>query len=82
MVALANFRRVHPEQGAFIFFFSLRCALRQLLFFVSSHNPFSTQTVWCRLVKKFLFIYVFILGITVKKYLQNNGNTDAIIFLH
>ena len=82
MVAFANFRRVHPEQGAFIFFFSLWCALRQLLFFVSSHNPFSTQTVWCRLVKKFLFIYVFILGITVKKYLQNNGNTDAIIFLH
>ena len=79
MVAFANFRRVHPEQGAFIFFFSLRCALRQLLFFVFSHNPFSTQTFWCRLVKKF---HVFILGITVKKYLQNNGNTDAIIFLH
>ena len=72
MVAFANFRRVY-----FFLFTEVRAST--VTFFVSSHNPFSTQTFWCRLVKKF---HIFILGITVKKYLQNNGNTDAIIFLH
>ena len=67
MVAFANFRRVRPEQGAFFFLFTEARASTITFFRFLSQSFFSTQTFRCRLVKKFLFIYVFILGITLKK---------------
>lgn len=82
MVAFANFRRVRPEQGAF-FFFSLRRALRRLLFFVSSHNPFFLPKPFGVDQYNSSFSYMYLYWVLLyKKQLQNNGNTDAITFLH